>query len=162
MEFKFNSQTPKETVELGAKLGKQLRGGEVIGVYGPLGSGKTCLIKGIGAGTGMQDSLRGVNSPTFVIVNQYEGRPGSHFAKNRKMESLDIYHIDAYRLRSLQEFEMLGFDDYCYDSSVVVIEWADRVEEALNGIDFIRIELAYMGRQSRGVSIFNLPSYIRL
>lgn len=123
-----------------------MRGGEVIGVCGPLGSGKTHLIKGIAFGAGAEDCKR-ITSPTFVIVNEYCGR-------------LDIYHIDAYRLNSVSEFEMLGFDDFCYPDSVVLIEWADRVEPALYALDCIRIELEHAGRTRRNIHVKNTPEYI--
>ena len=148
MELTLTSNSPEQTVELGHRIGSQLRGGEVFAIYGPLGSGKTRLIKGIATGAGAED-LRNVTSPTFVIVNQYEGR-------------FDIYHIDAYRLDSLAEFEMLGFDDFCYPQSVVVIEWADKIEPAIRNIDFIRIELAHAGEHTRTIRIRNLPPYIRM
>ena len=140
------SNSPDETIQFGRKLGIQLRGGEVIGICGPLGSGKTHLIKGIAAGVGAEDS-RQVTSPTFVIVNEYHGR-------------LDIYHIDAYRLNSVSEFEMLGFDDFCYPDSVVVIEWADRVEPVLRDLNCIRIELEHAGKAKRKIHLGNTPDYI--
>ena len=146
MDFKIISSSPEDTIELGRKIGSQLRGGEVIAVCGPLGSGKTHLIKGIAAGAGAKDR-RNVNSPTFVIVNEYAGR-------------LDIYHIDAYRLNSVSEFEMLGFDDFCYPQSVVLIEWADKIESALQAIDYIRIELEHAGEVKRKIHIKNTPVYI--
>jgi tRNA threonylcarbamoyladenosine biosynthesis protein TsaE len=148
MELTLTSNSPEQTVELGRKIGSQLQGGEILAITGPLGSGKTRLIKGIAAGAGAED-LRNVTSPTFVIVNQYEGR-------------FDIYHIDAYRLDSIAEFERLGFDDFCYPQSVVLIEWADKIEVALGGIDLIRIELAHAGEHTRTVRLRNLPPYIRL
>jgi len=141
------SRSPEETIELGQKLGSQFKGGEVVAICGPLGSGKTHLIKGIAAGIGAKDS-KSVNSPTFVIVNQYLGR-------------LDIYHIDAYRLDSVSEFEMLGFDDFCYPDSVVLIEWADKVEAALISIDYIKIELEHSGTTTRTIHIKNTPEYIK-
>ena len=140
------SKSPEETIELGQKLGSQLKGGEVVAICGPLGSGKTHLIKGIAAGIGAKDS-KSVNSPTFVIVNQYVGR-------------LDIYHIDAYRLNCISEFEMLGFDDFCYPQSVVLIEWADKVEAALKSIDYIKIELGHSSTTTRTIHIKNTPEYI--
>jgi len=146
--FNIISNSPEETIELGQRLGSQLKGGEVIAVCGPLGSGKTHLIKGIAAGAGAQDS-RDVTSPTFVIVNEYSGR-------------LDIYHIDAYRLDSTAEFEVLGFDDFCYPQSVVLIEWADKVESALRAVDCIRIELSHAGQTKRKIHIKNAPEYIVL
>ena len=147
MAFTFLSNSPDETVELGRRIGVQLKGGEVIAVCGALGSGKTHLIKGIAAGAGAQDSARRVNSPTFVIVNEYAGR-------------VDIYHIDAYRLNSIDEFEEIGFDDFCYLQSVVLIEWADKIEPALQGIDYIRIELNHSGKTGRKIHIKNTPEYI--
>jgi tRNA threonylcarbamoyladenosine biosynthesis protein TsaE len=133
-------------MDLGRRIGAQLRGGEVFAICGPLGSGKTHLIKGIATGAGAPDSTD-VTSPTFVIVNEYAGR-------------LDLYHIDAYRLASAAEFEMLGFDDFCYPESVVLIEWADKVAPALRDIDCIRIDLAHAGQHARTLHFQNLPAYV--
>ncbi len=142
----ITTNSPGETIEFGRNLGSQLRGGEVIALCGPLGSGKTHLIKGIAAGAGAEDQTH-VNSPTFVIVNEYSGR-------------LDIYHIDAYRLDTVSEFEALGFDDFCHRRSVVLIEWADKIEAALDGMDYIRIRLEHAGETARRIHIENTPEYI--
>jgi tRNA threonylcarbamoyladenosine biosynthesis protein TsaE len=147
MDFDVVSNSPGETVELGRKIGSQLKGGEVVAVCGALGSGKTHLIKGIAAGAGAAEAEK-VTSPTFVIINEYKGR-------------LDVYHIDAYRLNSVSEFEMIGFDDYCQRQSVVLIEWADKIESALENIDYIRAELFHAGERQRGIHIENAPEYIR-
>ena len=146
VDFDIVSNSPQETIELGRRIGSQLKGGEVIGICGLLGSGKTHLIKGIAAGAGAQDSKQ-VNSPTFVIVNEYAGR-------------LEIYHIDAYRLNSIAEFEMLGFDEYCRPQSVVLIEWADKIESALKTINYIRIEILHTGQTQRNIHVENVPDYI--
>jgi tRNA threonylcarbamoyladenosine biosynthesis protein TsaE len=146
MDFDVTSNSPEETIELGRKMGSQLKGGEIVAICGTLGSGKTHLIKGIAAGAGAEDQKR-VNSPTFVIVNEYSGR-------------MDIYHIDAYRLNSVSEFEMLGFDDFCYPQSVVLIEWADKVESVLEALDYIRIELEHAGKTARRIRIKDIPDYI--
>lgn len=148
MDSNIISHSSGETLEVGRKIGSQLKGGEIIAVCGALGSGKTHLIKGIAAGAGALDNRR-VNSPTFVIVNEYAGR-------------VDIYHVDAYRLNSIEEFEMIGFDDFCYPQSVVVIEWADKIESALRGIDYIRIELLHAGETKRDIHIKSTPAYISL
>jgi tRNA threonylcarbamoyladenosine biosynthesis protein TsaE len=160
MNFDVVSNSPEQTLELGRKIGSQLKGGEIIAVCGALGSGKTHLIKGIAEGAGAKDSKE-VTSPTFVVVNEYAGR-------------LDIYHIDVYRLNSIAEFETLGFDDFCYPQSVVLIEWADKIESALQGIDYIQIELNHTcpersrgcrgsrgsGKTKRKIHIENTPEYI--
>lgn len=148
MNFDIDSNSVDETVELGRRIGSQLKGGEVFGICGELGTGKTHLIKGIAAGAGCEDGRR-VNSPTFVIVNEYGGR-------------LHIYHIDAYRLDCEEEFEKIGFDDYCYDCSVVLIEWADKIKSALKNIDYILVELFHTGEIQRKIHIENTPEYITL
>jgi tRNA threonylcarbamoyladenosine biosynthesis protein TsaE len=148
MDIDVVSNSPEETIEVGRKVGSQLKGGEVVAVCGALGSGKTHLIKGIASGVGAAESKK-VTSPTFVIINEYKGR-------------LDIYHIDAYRLGSISEFEMLGFDDYCQPQSVVLIEWADKIESALENIDYIRAELFHAEKSKRKIHIENVPDYIRL
>jgi tRNA threonylcarbamoyladenosine biosynthesis protein TsaE len=149
MEFTYFSNSPDETVEFGRKIGVQLKGGEVIAVCGVLGSGKTHLIKGIAGGAGAKEAARRVNSPTFVIVNEYAGR-------------LDIYHIDAYRLNSVREFEEICFDDFCYPQSVVLIEWADKIESALAGINYIRVELFHAGDTHRRICIDKTSAHIVL
>jgi tRNA threonylcarbamoyladenosine biosynthesis protein TsaE len=146
--YEIISDSPQQTIETGKKLGMQLKGGEVIAICGPLGSGKTHLIKGIAEGAGACESTS-VNSPTFVLVNEYHGR-------------LNIYHIDAYRLNSTREFEMLGFDDFCNPDSVVLIEWADKVESALEGIDCIHIDLSHTSPTQRTIRISNTPDYMIL
>ena len=110
------------TLAVGRQLGSALADGHVIGLIGPLGSGKTTLVKGLAAGAGVAD-LRLVNSPTFVIVNEYEARAGAG-------PPLRIYHVDTYRLGGSDNLEALGFDEMCA-SGAVVIEWADRVANLL-------------------------------
>ena len=146
MDPEITTGSPEETIDIGRKIGGQLTGGEVLGICGPLGSGKTHLIKGIAAGAGAEDS-RQVSSPTFVIVNEYTGR-------------FDIYHIDAYRLQSVAEFDSLGFDDFCRPDSIVLIEWADKVQAALTGIDCIWVQLSHISRNQRAIRFTNLPAHI--
>ena len=148
MDFEIISNSVEETIELGRRIGSQLKGGELFAICGPLGSGKTHLIKGIAIGAGAEDA-HAVNSPTFVIVNEYPGR-------------LHIYHIDAYRLNSISEFEMIGFDDFCRPDSVVLIEWADKIEAALQRINCIHTELAHHSQTQRAIHIENLPEHIVL
>lgn len=163
MNLDITSNSPEQTIEFGRKVGSQLKGGEVIAVCGALGSGKTHLIKGIASGAGAAESKK-VTSPTFAIINEYKSRPSEGPDKGRPVDSprgeLDIYHIDAYRLESNREFEMLGFDDYCRPQSVVLIEWADKIESALKDMDYIRVELFHTGQAQRSIHIENVPDYI--
>ncbi len=132
-----------ETIDLGAKIGGLLKGGEVLAVTGNLGAGKTHFIKGIVRGIGGSEAGE-VCSPTFVLVKEYlDGR-------------LDVYHIDAYRLESDREFENLGFDDMCTPASVVLIEWADKVRGALKNVTTIEVRIDHNGENSRKIMIEGL------
>lgn len=110
------SNGPEATQVIGRALGAALCAGDVIGLIGSLGAGKTVLVKGIAAGADVSDRRR-VTSPTFVIVNEYEGR-------------LRLFHIDAYRLGGGRELEALGVEEFI-EQGAVVVEWADRTAEAL-------------------------------
>ncbi|MHC4364067.1 MAG: tRNA (adenosine(37)-N6)-threonylcarbamoyltransferase complex ATPase subunit type 1 TsaE [Planctomycetota bacterium] len=149
MCLSITSKSAKETIEIGRRIGRNLKGGEVLALCGELGAGKTCLIKGIAAGAGAEASGKEVVSPTFVIVKEYRGR-------------FDIYHIDAYRLNAVEEFERIGFDDFCYPESIVMIEWADKIEPALEGIDYVRIELLFEGQTQRKIHIQGAAAYLQL
>lgn len=117
----IDSDSAEATHEIGRRLGAVLAVGDVVALVGPLGAGKTRLVKGIADGAGVRD-LRAVNSPTFVIVNQYEAASAGG--------RLCIHHVDTYRLRDGGDLEALGFDEMCAGGAVV-IEWADRVADIL-------------------------------
>ena len=132
--IKIESPSVAETLEIGGVIGGCLRPGDVLGLIGPLGAGKTHLVKGIARGLGVADD-RLVNSPTFVLVNEYDGR-------------LRLYHLDAYRLNDSRGFEALGFAEMCSSGGAVVVEWADRVAGAF-GPGTLWIELAVAGETRR-------------
>src|SRR3989339_871218 len=134
------SQSVEQTIAIGREIGEKLRGGEIFAITGDLGAGKTHLIKGIAAGAGAQDAHH-VNSPTFVLVNEYIGR-------------YDIFHIDAYRIETSAQFEQIGFDDFCYPQSVVLIEWADKVRDILAQItSCVWISIEHVGETERRIKI---------
>jgi len=130
----IESNDVSATLRIGRALGVALQPGDLVGLVGPLGAGKTHLVKGIAAGLQVADQ-REVNSPTFVLVNEYDGR-------------LHIFHLDAYRLGSGEELAALGFEEMCGSGGVVLVEWADRVCEAL-GEDALWIELLPTGENQR-------------
>ena len=140
------SKSPDETVSLGKVLGSHMQGGEVIALVGDLGTGKTHLIKGIALGLEVGDA-DGVGSPTFTIINEYEGRR-------------ILYHVDAYRLVKAEELAALGFDEMCQGSAVVVIEWADRVSSLTEGYQPIIINLTHRGENERNISIDGLNAEV--
>jgi len=147
--IEFLSKSVQQTFDFGARLGSLLHGGEVIAITGQLGAGKTHFVKGLCIGLGADDSS-GVNSPTFVLVNEY-------FSESK---GLEIYHIDAYRIESTDEFEMLGFDEMCHPQSVVLIEWADKLGQILKDIDAVGVRMEHAGENQRKIFISNLPEDI--
>jgi len=102
-----------ETLKLGEIIGKSLNPGSIIALVGDLGAGKTVLVKGIAKGLGIEEEP---NSPTYVIMNSYEGR-------------ISLYHFDLYRVSSEDELFGIGYDEYFFGDGVAAVEWADRVED---------------------------------
>ena len=138
--------SPEETQQLGRELAAALVAGDVIALTGNLGSGKTCMIQGICRGLGVCDY---VNSPTFVLVNEYEGVLGGR--------SITVFHLDLYRLAGRAELEDLGAEEYFYGQGVCLVEWADRAEGLLppNRRD---VKLEYLSDGQRRVTVKHLTS----
>ena len=128
------TKSEEETVALGRRLGELLEAGDVVGLTGPLGAGKTYFVKGIAAGLGVRDT-REVRSPTFILVSEYEGR-------------LRLYHVDAYRLVGEEELELLGSRDFVFGDGVTVVEWADRVAGGLPE-ERLTVDLGHVDAKSR-------------
>jgi len=119
---KYYIKTLSGTKKLAIKLAGQFRGGEVIGLIGKLGAGKTTFTQFLAAALGVKQK---VNSPTFNIVKVYK-------IINHKSKIKNLIHIDAYRLRSPKELIALGVEEYFNDkNTVTIIEWADKVKSIL-------------------------------
>ncbi len=124
-DFEVVSRSEEETRDLGAKLGVTLKKGDIVLLSGDLGTGKTCFTQGVGRGLEVTGQ---VNSPSFVLENQYEGRE-------------TLFHVDLYRLEDVEELDDLGLWDYA-ERGVLVIEWPERGTELLPG-DGLIVELRY-------------------
>ena len=120
------SHSPAETIAIGCGLGKLLQPGDILCLAGGLGAGKTCLARGIAMGLGA-DGAR-VSSPTFVLAQEYRGR-------------IPMYHIDLYRLKSADEVEDAGLDEYIGGDGAAVIEWPEVYGPLLN-VDRLTAEIA--------------------
>jgi len=130
------SESDQETIDLGKRLGLLLEAGDVVALVGELGSGKTWFSKGIALGLDVgSDTV--VTSPSFSLVNEYQGR-------------YTFYHMDVYRLGSLPEFFAAGLEEYFYQGGVVVMEWADRWPEILPETH-IRVEFVILDDQKREI-----------
>jgi tRNA threonylcarbamoyladenosine biosynthesis protein TsaE len=126
------------TRTLGRRLAARLFPGAIVALIGELGAGKTQLSRALAVGLGVADE-RIVTSPTFVLIQEYQGR-------------LPIYHFDAYRLTSAGEFADLGVDEYFASDGVCLVEWADRVQGCLPE-DHLRITLTITGATSRRATL---------
>jgi tRNA threonylcarbamoyladenosine biosynthesis protein TsaE len=133
---KLTSASPEETEAIGLKLGKLLRQGASVGLYGELGSGKTTMVRGIASAFGID--RRDVTSASFTIIAEY---PGRH----------PFFHVDLYRIEKEGELDATGIWD-CLGKGITVIEWAERLgKDAVGGL--IRVELSDRGGDLREISI---------
>lgn len=135
------TKSPKETIELGAKIAKRLKPGDLIALSGDLGAGKTTLVKGIAKGLGIKN-YEYVNSPSFVLVKEYKGR-------------MPLFHFDIYRLGSLKDIEDIGYEDYLGREGIVVIEWAGKMERILPA-KHLEISLRIKSPEERVIKITGL------
>ncbi len=120
------------TIQLGISIGKQLRGGQVIALYGKLGSGKTTLTKGIAQGLGIAQTIV---SPTFTILQTFPLLKHLHHARM-------FIHIDTYRTNSLAELRAIGIMDYLYNpETICVIEWPEIMSAVLSDAISIRMNM---------------------
>ncbi len=133
VEFVTNSE--RETEELGARLARRLEPGAVVAFTGDLGAGKTAFTRGLARGLGVPDR---VTSPTFTIVNEYEGG------------RLPLFHFDMYRLVSSEELFDIGWEDYLVRGGVCAVEWSENVSDALEE-DVISVEICRGEAESRRI-----------
>lgn len=145
----FESSSPEDTEKVGEYLGSIAKKGFIVCLTGDLGVGKTEFVKGFAKGTGVSDY---VTSPTFTIINEYQGR-------------LPVYHFDVYRINRIDEMFEIGYEEFFFGDGVSIIEWADMIEEILpeerisvsiskdldEGVDFRRIQIETKGNMYDGV-----------
>jgi len=135
--------SPEETEALGAELAKGFKAGDIVGLCGELGAGKTCLVRGIADGLGFKGYVK---SPSFTIIHIYNGGDGGEGGR------LPLYHIDLYRIRSERELIDAGIEEYIYGKGVSVIEWADKSPEVLKRCGVILI-LSVLSNDRREITI---------
>ena len=136
MNIRIESATHADTVHFGRLLAAMLKPGMVIALIGDLGSGKTWFTKGVALGLGVDPNMV-VTSPSFALVNEYEGR---HL----------LYHMDFYRLEELTDVTGAGLDEYMCENGVAVIEWGDRWPEILPE-QSIKVNISIIDEQRREV-----------
>ena len=136
----YITHSESETEDLGARFAAQLPAGAVIALYGDLGCGKTAFVRGMARGMGLDAA---VTSPTFTIVNEYDGpRP--------------LFHFDMYRLGSADELFDIGWEDYLARGGVCAVEWSENVPGAFEG-DEIAVRFEKTGDNDRKITIEGGP-----
>lgn len=142
MQLEYLTNSARETEELGEKLGLGLTPGAVIAYTGDLGAGKTAFTRGLARGLGIPERI---TSPTFTIVNEYEGG------------RLPLFHFDMYRLGSADELFDIGWEDYLDRNGVCAVEWSENVDDVLDE-DTIRVDIRRGdGDEQRRITIRNAP-----
>jgi tRNA threonylcarbamoyladenosine biosynthesis protein TsaE len=138
----YVSAGPEETEALGEKITRLLwknrpGTGSVIALRGGLGAGKTCLVKGIARGLGIDETI---TSPSYTIVSEYQASLNG--------QTLPLYHIDAYRLNGDEDFENTGAAEYLSGKGIAIVEWSERIPRSIPA-DAISITIEITGPQSR-------------
>ncbi len=134
----IESQSEEQTTAMGEVFGRFLEPGDVVALWGDLGAGKTFLTGALARGLGIPRSVP-VTSPTFTLVNEYDGR-------------LHLYHLDLYRLGDPSEMETLPWRDVLYGQGVAVIEWPDRLGELIPD-DRWDVEIEILGDDERRLTV---------
>lgn len=138
--MRLTSSNPNETERIGLKLGRILRKGDIVWIYGDLGSGKTTMVKGIAQAFGIDK--KDITSASYTIIAEYESDP-------------PFYHIDLYRLEGREDIFNAGIWDCLGGNAVSVIEWAEKAGEEISE-DAIKIFIETTGAESREISIEGL------
>lgn len=131
--MKLISKSVNNTLDIGKKIAKNLQKGDIVCLFGELGSGKTVLTKGIALGLGIKKNI--IVSPSFILIRQYSGK-------------ILFYHFDLYRLKKPKDILSLGYEEYFYDDGITVIEWADRLKYLLPP-EYLKIELFIKSNKQR-------------
>lgn len=143
----FVSRSAAQTERIGMRLAQLCQAGDVICLAGELGTGKTCIARGIGRGLGIVEPI---TSPTFVMIRE-------HVAPDSRLR---FYHIDLYRIQSPQEAWSLGIEEYLYGEGVCAIEWPERALELLPR-EHLWVELEHLGESQRTLRITALGERYR-
>ncbi len=141
---RYRTETPDQTIRLGLEIGKQLQPGSVVALHGPLGAGKTTLVKGIARSLNIEEAL---TSPSFTLIAEYEG--------SREGNPVTLYHIDLYRISHPQEIADLGMEEILNGEGICVIEWAEKASEFLPE-STIRVEIVIEDKGRRQIKIRGL------
>ena len=132
--FAIESKSAHETKAWGRRLASLLEGGELLGLIGDLGAGKTCFVKGLARGLALREEE--ILSPTFTLIQEHHGR-------------LPLFHIDLYRLDTAS-LDDLGLREYLFSEGIAAVEWFERLREA-EEMDFLAVRISYSSANARRI-----------
>jgi len=135
---KVFSSSQNQTITLGKKISKHLSAGDILCLFGDLGSGKTTFVKGLA--DGLKINQDNVHSPSFVLMNYYEGK-------------MPLYHFDLYRVDTQKEIAALGYEEFLYGKGVAVVEWAERLGDLIPE-EHLSISFLHKSENERRIEIF--------
>ena len=146
----FLSESPKETFDLGAKIGKNLSAGDVLALNGGLGSGKTVFVQGLAKGLGIKNRGK-ISSPTFALIQEHRGK-------------IPLCHVDLYRLAK-NEIPGIGLEEYWQEEApawVVAVEWADKVSGFLPEKNTYRVEFETVAEKKRKIIFYEAKKWKKI
>ncbi|MBE9536315.1 MAG: tRNA (adenosine(37)-N6)-threonylcarbamoyltransferase complex ATPase subunit type 1 TsaE [Proteobacteria bacterium] len=145
--FLFVADSVEKTNSLGRELGSVVRAGDMIALSGELGAGKTTFVKALATGLGISED--DVSSPSYTLLNEYDGR-------------IPMYHFDLYRLEGADDVDDLGFDEYMDGDGLAVVEWADVAPQILPS-EYLEIKIMIKGKESRNLELKGIGErYVKL
>ena len=144
--YKIESNSSKQTFDIGFAVGMKSGVGDVFALSGELGAGKTCFTAGLARGLGVSEDYT-IASPTFIFINEYPGR-------------CRLYHFDVYRLNQISELDDLGYEEYVSGKGVVAIEWAEKIADVLPP-DTVVIRYDYVDEDTRIIGFSGPQEKIR-
>ena len=162
--MQITTHSDEETKNFGKKIALDLKGGDVVCLYGELGAGKTTLVKGIAEGLGIKEEI---TSPTFTLMNVYRVKTTDHSLQTtanpsnnavvRSPSTVDrLVHIDTYRLKNQQELLAIGAEDYLGQPGIVtIVEWPEKIENLLLGKKLVKIALEHGEKDERKIEMTN-------
>ncbi|MCF7933666.1 MAG: tRNA (adenosine(37)-N6)-threonylcarbamoyltransferase complex ATPase subunit type 1 TsaE [Spirochaetia bacterium] len=139
VDERYVSAAEEQTLQIGQEIGTRLKAGAIVSLKGPLGAGKTVIAKGIALALGITEP---VTSPTYTLISEYQGR-------------VPLYHMDLYRIDSIDDFEMIGAEELLYGDGISLIEWSEKIDELLPD-DCIRIIITIGERSERMITVKGL------
>jgi len=137
-KINITTHSVDETRELGKKVGTLINHPIIIALIGDLGCGKSAFVQGLAQGLGVPADYY-ITSPTFTLINEYPGR-------------LPLFHVDLYRLESINDFEDIGLDELLHDQAVIAVEWADKLPDAVFDA-YLSMTFEIIADNSREISI---------